>query len=116
MPTRGNPGGGVVTILVTGVLLLGGSPFLMDFLSKWESSGRTVLTVYADRLAGGLPTVCDGLTRHVTSTPIIVGQVWTLEKCQAETQAAVIKVQRQLAGCFRRPPSPCQTPSATAGA
>lgn len=105
MPTRGNPGGGVVTILVAGVLLLGGSPFLMDFLAKWESSGRTVLTVYADRLAGGLPTVCDGLTRHVTSTPIIVGQVWTLEKCQAETQAAVIRVQRQLAGCFKRAPS-----------
>lgn len=106
MPQASNaPSGGIVSILVAGVLLVGGSQFVLDFLAKWESSGRTVLTVYADRLAGNLPTVCDGLTRHVTATPIIVGEVWTLEKCQSETQAAVIKVQRQLARCFTRPPN-----------
>lgn len=106
MPQASNaPSGGIVSILVAGVLLVGGSQFVLDFLAKWESSGRTVLTVYADRLAGNLPTVCDGLTRHVTATPIIVGEVWTMEKCLAETQAAVIKVQRQLARCFTRPPN-----------
>ena len=105
MPDRAASGSGVVAILVAGVLLVGGSPFVLDYLRGWESSGRTVLVVYADKLAGGLPTVCDGLTRHVTTTPIIVGERWTLEKCERETQAAVIKVQRQLARCFTRAPN-----------
>ena len=48
---------------------------LVAFLGDWESGGKDpVLTVYADKLAGGIPTVCDGLTRHVTKTPIIVGE------------------------------------------
>lgn len=94
------------TIVVAGATLVAGSPFLMAFLGKWESGGaKPVLAVYADKLAGGLPTVCNGLTRHVTSTPIIVGERWTEEKCEAEESAAVIRVQRQLAPCFKRPPS-----------
>ena len=97
--------GAALTIAVAGATLLAGSPFLVDFLSKWESSGKTVLVVYADTLAGGLPTVCDGLTRHVTTTPIIVGERWTHEKCLSETRAAVVRVQRQLAPCFKRPPN-----------
>lgn len=92
-------------IVVAGVSLLAGSPFLMEHLAKWESSGKTVLTVYPDKLAGGLPTVCDGLTKHVTSTPIIVGERWTIEKCMIETQDAVIRVQEQLAKCFKLPPN-----------
>lgn len=92
------------TIVVAGVTLLAGSPFLMGFLQKWESGKARVLVVYADTLAGGLPTVCDGLTRHVTSTPIIVGQRWTEEKCEGEQRAAVVAVQQRLAPCFRRPP------------
>lgn len=93
------------TIVVAGATLLAGSPFLMSFLSKWESSGKPVLTVYADKLAGGLPTVCNGLTRHVTSTPIIVGQRWTAERCEQEESAAVTRVQKQLAPCFKKPPN-----------
>lgn len=92
-------------IMVAGAALVAGSAFLMNHLAKWESSGKTVLVVYADKLAGNLPTVCDGLTNHVTNTPIIVGQRWTLEKCRAETENAVIKVQRQLAPCFKRAPN-----------
>ena len=56
--------------------------------------------VYADKLAGGLPTVCHGLTKHVTKTPIIVGEKWSAEKCFAEEQAAIIKVQTTLEWCF----------------
>jgi GH24 family phage-related lysozyme (muramidase) len=52
-----------------------------------------------------LPTVCNGLTRHVTSTPIIVGERWSEEKCEAEERAAVVAVQQRLAPCFKRPPS-----------
>lgn len=95
----------ITTIVVAGAALAAGSPFLMEHLQKWESGGRRVLTVYPDKLAGGLPTVCNGLTRHVTGTPIIVGQRWTNEQCEAEEQAAVIRMQARLAPCFKRAPN-----------
>lgn len=91
--------GGGVLVLASGALLA--------FLSLWESSGDRVLRVYADRLAGGLPTVCDGLTRHVTRTPIVVGDAWTDEKCDREQTAAIVRVQTQLLRCFdSEPPQP----------
>jgi GH24 family phage-related lysozyme (muramidase) len=74
----------------------------MAFLGRWE--GEYELTVYADELASGLPTVCKGLTRHVTNTPIIVGELWTVEKCSAEEQRAVEKVQWELLECYQRTP------------
>lgn len=92
-------------IMVCGVALIGASPFLASFLGKWESGPKRVLTVYADKLAGGLPTVCNGLTRHVTATPIIVGETWTDAQCEAEEETAIIAVQTQLARCFKRPVS-----------
>lgn len=94
-----------VVLLVAGASLTAASPFLLGFLKDKESSGKTVLTVYADKLANGLPTVCDGLTRHVTSTPIVVGERWTEEQCRLETQTAVVNVQKQLAKCFKRAPN-----------
>lgn len=93
----------VAVAFLGGVLLLGGAG-TWTLTDRWESGGELHLTVYADRLAGGLPTVCSGLTRHVTSTPIIVGQRWTAEQCAAEEQAAMVKVQRQLLPCFTRLP------------
>lgn len=89
--------GGTVTLL---------SPALIAHLQQWESGPARVLTVYADKQAGGLPTVCNGLTRHVTSTPIVVGETWTEEKCVAEESAALERVQRQLLPCFKRLPPP----------
>ena len=62
--------------------------------------------VYADKLARGLPTVCHGLTRHITTTPIIVGEKWPAEKCFKEEQAAIIKVQTKLETCFSDIPPP----------
>ena len=81
-----------------GSLVLG-SAALLGFLGQWEGQGQHV--VYADKLAGGLPTVCKGLTRHVTTTPIIVGQRWSAEKCQREETAALQRVQTALAQCFK---------------
>lgn len=78
------------------------SAMLIAFLGKWE--GGAEYTVYADQLAGGLPTACKGLTKHVTRTPIIVGEVWTPEKCEREERAALIKVQTQLRKCFATEP------------
>lgn len=93
------------TIVVAGSALAAGSPFLMNFLEKWESGGKRVLVVYPDKLAGGLPTVCNGLTKHVTATPIVVGDSWSEDKCDDEERAAVVRVQQQLAPCFKLPPN-----------
>lgn len=92
------------TIVIGGTSLVLASVALLEHLSRWESSSKRVLVVYADKLAGGLPTVCNGLTRHVTKTPIIVGERWTTEKCEREEEAAVIKVQTALAKCFKLAP------------
>ena len=75
------------------------SAALIGFLGHWEGAAQHV--VYADKLAGGLPTVCKGLTRHVTRTPIIVGERWSAEKCEREELAALEHVQTALAKCFK---------------
>jgi len=89
--------GGFVTLL---------SPALIDHLQQWESGNARVLVVYADKLAGNIPTVCNGLTRHVTTTAIVVGERWAEEKCIAEEAAAIKRVPRQLLPCFKRLPPP----------
>lgn len=93
---------GGTLVLAAGGTLLVASPVLEDLLARWE--GR-VLTVYADRLARGLPTVCKGLTRHITETPIVVGERWSADKCAAEERRALTKVQLELIQCFDRVPT-----------
>lgn len=93
--------GTLVVVAALGGSLIFGSPALRDFLQTEESGREVVLTVYADKVARGVPTVCDGLTNKVTRTPIIVGQRWTPEKCERETRAALVGVQQQLVKCFR---------------
>lgn len=90
--------GGLLVILGGGTLVVASDP-LDRHLGRWE--GDNVTTVYADKLARGLPTVCKGITRHITDTPIIVGQLWTAEKCRAEEARALTKVQVQLIVCFK---------------
>jgi lysozyme len=84
--------------------LVFGSASLVAFLGLWEPSKTDPGLVYADKLAGGIPTVCDGITRHVTTTPVIVGDRWSPEKCARENAAAVEKVQLQVLSCFRVAP------------
>lgn len=61
--------------------------------------------VYADALAGGLPTSeCNGITPHITATPMRVGDVWSAAKCRTETARAVDKVQGELIACFATVP------------
>lgn len=74
------------------------SAALIAFLGLWEGSAQ--YTVYADKLAGGIPTVCKGLTRHVTTVPIIVGQKWSAAKCEAEEIRVVTVLQTALVKCF----------------
>ena len=80
------------------------SAVILAFLLLWESSGTRVLTVFADELAYGLPTVCNGITKHVTDTPIVVGETWTEEKCIAEESRALEAIQSRLLRCFRATP------------
>ena len=81
--------------------LILGSAALMNFVEKWESGGNRVLVVYADKLANGLPTVCNGLTKYITDTPIVVGERWTDEKCEAEERHAMVyRVQIPLLKCI----------------
>lgn len=82
--------------------LLLGTAAVATFIGMWEGgkSGDGSSIAYADRLAGGLPTVCAGLTKHITSTPIVVGERWTLQKCAAEEQKAVATLQQNLEKCF----------------
>lgn len=88
--------GGVLVLAVGGTLAVASDP-LDALLARWE--GRA-LTVYADKLAFGLPTVCKGLTKHITDTPIIVGQRWTNAKCEAEERKAITQLQLDLIQCF----------------
>ena len=92
------------TIAIKGGAVAAASSALIAFLTLWESGSGRVLTVYADKLAGGLPTVCNGLTKHVTKTPIVVGQKWTEQKCVEEESIAILAIQERLARCFNRPP------------
>lgn len=101
-----------------GPRLMLGTAVAMALIAVWEggkeSDGSSV--AYADRLAGGLPTVCAGLTRHITSTPIIVGERWPAEKCLAEEQRAIMLVQQRLEQCFQWLPPQTVFDSATSHA
>lgn len=99
-------GGKIVWVAALGGFVTLISPFLMGHIEQWESGRSRVLVVYADKLAGGLATVCNGLTRHVTRTPIIVGERWTTAQCIAEEEAAMERTQRALLPCFKRLPPP----------
>ena len=100
--------GGFITLL---------APSLVEHLQQWESGKARVLVVYPDKLANNIPTVCNGLTRHVTRTPIIVGERWSEEKCVVEEANAIERVQRDLIPCFKilPPPSVLTWPPATPG-
>ena len=85
-----------------GTKVLLGTAAIAAFIGVWEGGkkGDGSSVVYADKLAQGLPTVCHGLTKHITTTPIIVGEKWSAEKCINEEQAAIIKIQDKLQWCF----------------
>lgn len=85
--------------------LVTASPELLGFLHQWEDGGKPIRVVYADKLAGGLPTTCGGLTNHTSRKPVVVGETWTEEECAAEKAYVVETTQRSLIECFEiRPP------------
>lgn len=91
----------VAYLFVGGTAVLASSPFLMDFLGKWEGQGQYV--VYADKLANGLPTVCKGITKHTSPYPVIVGERWSPEKCREVEEIVVYNTQIELQKCVKHP-------------
>ncbi|WP_085704636.1 lysozyme [Pseudomonas sp. B15(2017)] len=86
--------------IMAGVIALASTP-LVIFLGTWEGNGQN--TVYADKLAGGLPTVCKGITRFTSPYPVIVGDYWSPAKCAEVEQMVIRKTQLQLAECITNP-------------
>ena len=79
------------------------SAHLMGFLSLWEDGGKPQAKVYADPLAGGIPTACMGITKRTSPYPVIVGDVWSAEKCVEVGGEVVKKEQMRLSDCITRP-------------
>ena len=74
------------------------SSTLVVFLGTWEGNGQN--TVYADKLARGLPTVCKGITRYTSPYPVVVGDYWSDARCSEVEQLVISKGQLQLADCI----------------
>lgn len=88
---------GIAALISSGAIVLA-SPFLMDFLGKWEGRGQNI--VYADKLAGGLPTVCKGITKWTSPHPVVVGERWSPEKCNEVERRVTIETQTKLVRCI----------------
>lgn len=71
---------------------------LNNMLSRWEGEGQNI--VYPDKLAGNLPTVCRGLTKHTVNEPIVIGDYWSPEKCEEVERIVTEKGQISLAECL----------------
>jgi len=103
------------TLVLASAALVGGK----GLLDRWEpakGSPDAHLFVYADKLAQGIPTVCSGITKHVATIPVVVGEKWTQEMCDQQEQQALEKVQNQLAQCFKVLPPQSVFDSATSHA
>lgn len=87
----------IAFFFVGGAAVIAGSPALMSFLERWEGANQYV--VYADNLAGGLPTVCKGITKHTSPYPVVVGERWPQAKCDEVEQQVVLETQRALQQC-----------------
>ena len=88
------------SLILASAAVVGGK----GLLDRWEpakGSPDAHLVVYADKLAQGLPTVCNGITKHVATIPVVAGEKWTQEMCNQQEEQAVAKIQDSLAQCFK---------------
>lgn len=70
-----------------------GSAALLGAMHQWEGQR---LTVYADKLAGGLPTYCSGRTQP----PRPVGERLTQAQCDAVDQQTATEYGRAVLACI----------------
>ncbi len=68
------------------------SPLAYTTLERWEGN---VLQVYADHLAGGLPTYCAGRTDRAA----VVGTKLTSDQCQAVNKTTLLEYGYAVLGC-----------------
>ena len=76
------------SLILASAAVVGGK----GLLDRWEpakGSPDAHLVVYADKLAQGLPTVCNGITKHVATIPVVVGEKWTQEMCNQQEEQAL---------------------------
>jgi GH24 family phage-related lysozyme (muramidase) len=85
------------TVTKFGVPLVLASAGLMAFLGRWEGHSNQV---YPDKLAGNLPTVCKGVTKHVSPYPVVVGDWWSDERCAEVEKMVTERTQLKLLDCF----------------
>ena len=83
--------------ITTGAIALCSSTLVL-FLGTWEGNGQN--TVYADKLARGLPTVCKGITKHSSPYPVVVGDYWSDARCAEVEHLVIEKGQLALADCL----------------
>ncbi len=89
--------GGAAALVASGALAVF-SPTLQSFLGKWEGERQNM--VYADKLAGGLPTVCKGITKYTSPELVVVGDYWSPERCEQVERLVASKGQLKLAACI----------------
>lgn len=80
--------------IIAGVVVAAAS--LMTFVAGWEGES---LPVYADKLAGGLPTVCNG---H-TGPDVKLGDVWTKAQCDDILVKNIVKHGEGILACITVP-------------
>lgn len=74
---------------------------LMAFLGVWEPAHDNPGRVYPDMLAGGLPTVCKGITKHVSPYPVVLGDVWSEDRCAEVERMVTERSQLKLLDCIK---------------
>jgi lysozyme len=90
------------TIVKFGVPLVLSSVGLTYFIDRWENArDGTHLMVYADKLANNLPTACGGVTKHTSPYPVIVGDVWSADRCEEVLRMVLTNTQLKLVNCFK---------------
>ena len=81
------------SLILASAAVVGGK----GLLDRWEpakGSPDAHLVVYADKLAQGLPTVCNGITKHVATIPGVVGEKWTQEMCNQQEEQEKGEIQK----------------------
>lgn len=86
------------TVTKFGVVLTLASAGLMAFIGRWEGHSNQV---YPDKLASNLPTVCKGITKHVSPYPVVLGDWWSNERCAEVEQMVTERTQLRLVDCFK---------------
>ena len=88
-----------------GVLVLA-STALVLMIGLWEDGGKTGdQAVYVDKLAGNLPTACKGITRFTSPEPVVVGDIWSEERCNRVLSQIATNTQYGLLDCIAAPMS-----------